>query len=549
MSELAAGSRQTGSLPLPATTGRVGSFWTAGVDGVLRLPWCASCSRHLHPSAQLCPGCCGTDLTPVAVEGRGHVVACTVNFHPWPGVSTKPYALAVVELPNASGIRLTTRLVGLDVDDARVGLAVRVRFEEVEDVFLAVFEPSGAPDTAARAPEPAPVARVPAAASRFEHLVAFTGTGTSQVGRRLDRSELDLTVEACRRAIADAGLDPSEIDGLCAYPGSTGMPGVGSGGVRAVEQVLGLHPTWHSGGHEVPGQLGGVLAGMLAIAAGLCRHVLCWTAVGRDALPSDVAPGTRLTGEAQWRVPFGAVSPAHWIGLAASQYLHRYGADRETLGWLAVSAGQHAARNPAALRIGCADLDDHAAARMITTPFGLFDCDLPCDGAHAVVVSALSAARDLRRPLVRVEAVGTAIAEDQTWEQGTLTHQPNVFGPAAHLWSRSALRPADVDLALLYDGFTFNTLCWLEALGFCGPGEGPEFVKNAERIGPGGVLPVNPHGGQLCVGRSNGFGNLAEAISQLRGHAAERQVVGAQVAVVSAGGGIPAGCMILTTDR
>ncbi|MGQ0624427.1 MAG: thiolase C-terminal domain-containing protein [Sporichthyaceae bacterium] len=533
---------------LPSTSGPSAFYWTSGADGRLRVRWCDRCRRHLHPAAVLC-ACGESALWTVPVSGHGHVVALSRNTQQWSALACAEYTVVVVALADAPGVRLTSNLVNLGADAARIGLAVQVVFELDADVWLPMFEPSGGTDVAAILAEPERDLRPPARSGRYEHQVAISGLGRSAVGRRLNRSELDLTVEACRRAVADAGLELGEIDGLCAYPGSNGMPGIGSGGVRAVEQVLGVHPTWHSGGPEVPSQLGGVIAAMLAVAAGLCRHVLCWSAVRRDALPTDVTAGVRLSGEAQWRMPFGAVSPAHWIGLGASQYLHRYGADREALGWLAISAARHAARNPDALRVDSLDLPGYLAARMITSPFGIYDCDLPCDGAYAVVVSALEVARDLARPPVRVEAAGTQIAEEQCWEQGTLTHQPNVFGPAAHLWSRTDLRPGDVDLALLYDGFTFNALTWLEALGFCGIGEGADFVKDAERIGPGGVLPLNPHGGQLRAGRSNGFGFLHEAVTQLRGAGGLRQVGGAEVAVVSSGGGIPGACMLLTVER
>ncbi|MGQ0631680.1 MAG: thiolase C-terminal domain-containing protein [Sporichthyaceae bacterium] len=534
---------------LPCAVGPGASYWTSGVDGILRVPWCPTCQTHRHPSVELCPQCGAADLIEVAVNGRGTVVAATVNAHTWPAAQGAPFAVVVVALEDAPAIRLFSNLVGVDPTAARIGLAVRVVFEAHEDVWLPMFTPSGGADAPAVLPEPERSLRTPARAERYEHRVAVTGIGTSEIGRRLGRSELDLTVQACQRAIADAGLDSGDIDGLCAYPGSSGMPGVGTGGVRALEQVLGLRPTWHSGSAEVPSQLGGVITGMLAIAAGLCRHVLCWTAVRRDSLPTDVPAALRLTGEAQWRMPYGAVSPAHWIALAASQYLHRYGTDRQSLGWLAVSAGRHAARNPVALRADQIGIEEYLDARMITSPFGIYDCDLPCDGAYAVVLSACDAARDLARPVVRLEAVGTQIAEEQFWEQGTLTHQPNVFGPAAHLWSRTDLRPGDVDVALLYDGFTFNALTWLEALGFCGIGEGADFVQDAHRIGPGGELPLNPHGGQLRAGRSNGFGFLHEGVTQLRGAAGARQVGGAEVAVVSSGGGIPGAAMLLTVDR
>jgi acetyl-CoA acetyltransferase len=150
---------------------------------------------------------------------------------------------------------------------------------------------------------------------------------------------------------------------------------------------------------------------------------------------------------------------------------------------------------------------------------------------------------------VLVEAVGTQITERVSWDQGTVTHEPQVFGPAAHLWTRTDLRPADVDVAELYDGFTFNCLSWLEALGFCGVGEAPAFLDGGKRIALDGVIPLNTHGGQLSAGRTHGYGFLHEAVVQLRGDAGERQVRDAEVAVVSAGGGVPGGCLLLTTDR
>jgi acetyl-CoA acetyltransferase len=194
-------------------------------------------------------------------------------------------------------------------------------------------------------------------------------------------------------------------------------------------------------------------------------------------------------------------------------------------------------------------MDDYYAARMITTPFGLYDCDVPCDGSIAVIVSAVETARDLRQSPVLVDAIGTQILEPVEWDQGTISHEPQVLGPSAHLWSRSTLTPADVDLALLYDGFSFNCLSWLEGLGFCGIGEGGEFVAGGDRIRLGGELPLNTHGGQLSHGRTHGFGFFHEAVTQLRGHGGARQVEGAEVAVVSNGGLTPGGALLLTADR
>ena len=140
---------------------------------------------------------------------------------------------------------------------------------------------------------------------------------------------------------------------------------------------------------------------------------------------------------------------------------------------------------------------------------------------------------------------GTQITERVSWDQGTLTHEPQVLGQSAHLWSRTSMRPADVDVALMYDGFTFNAISWIEALGFCGIGEAMDWLDGGRRIALDGELPINPHGGQLSEGRTHGFGFIYEAMAQLRHDAGERQVANAQTAVVTSGGGTPSGVMLL----
>jgi acetyl-CoA acetyltransferase len=205
--------------------------------------------------------------------------------------------------------------------------------------------------------------------------------------------------------------------------------------------------------------------------------------------------------------------------------------------------------NPTAVYRTPLTMEEYLSARMISTPFGLYDCDVPCDGSVAVIVSALDAARDLRKPPVRVEAVGTQIIDRVSWDQGTLVHEPQTLGPAAHLWTRTSLKPADVDVALVYDGFTFNCLSWLEALGFCQIGEGGDFLKDPARVSLTGELPLNTHGGQLSAGRTHGYGFIHEATVQLRGEGGERQVADAEVAVVTTGGGTPGGCFLVRRDR
>lgn len=541
-------------IPLPQLTPENEFFWTSGRDGELRFQHCDACERIVHPPQPGCPRCGGA-VEPRAVSGRATVVGVTVNHQPWGPEPPVPYTIALVAIEEDPLARLTTRIVDAEPGSVRIGQPVEVRFEAHDDVWLPVFAPTGEPPADEREwPEPGP-APAPARVTgdKFESRVALTGVGISDVGRRLDRDPLSLAVDACRAAIADAGLALSDIDGLSTYPGGPKGGGHSEGGIPAVAEALGVTPVWFTGGGEVAGQGGSIVNAMLAVAAGLCRHVLCFrtvwettSALRASRSAGGIHAGARVSGEMEWRLPYGAMSAANWIALQASHHMYRYGTTREQLGWIPVTERAHAARNERAIYRDPMTLDDYLAARMISTPFGLFDCDVPCDGSVAVIVSAAETARDLAQPPVHVEAVGTQLAERFSWDQGTLLHEPLVSGPAAHLWTRTDLKPADVDVAGLYDGFSFNCLSWLEALGFCDEGEGGAYVEGGERITHGGDFVLNPDGGQLSAGRLHGYGFFREAMLQLRRAAGERQVADAEVAVVTTGGGHPGGCVLLT---
>jgi acetyl-CoA acetyltransferase len=485
---------------------------------------------------------------PTVVSGRGTVVGYTVNQHQWSPAFAPPYAIANVALEEDATVHLTTNIVGCDPYDVHVGQQVAVRFEHHDDVWLPLFEPTGGTDGDDKVGEPRrPTPRAPLRSDRFEHRAVLSGIGRSAVGRRLMVDPLSLTVDACLSAVADAGLTLEDIDGLSTYPGPGAM-GMSEGGVTAVEEALRIHPTWINGGMELPGPGGSIIAAMLAVASGVCRHVLCFRTVWEStfaALGLRGGGGGRVSGFQEWRAPFGALSAANWIAMNANQYFHRYGADREMLGWIAINARTGAGRNPAAIYRDPMTMDDYMSARPITTPFGLYDCDVPCDASIAVVVSDADASPDLPRTAVRVEATGTQITERISWDQDTITHEPQVLGQSAHLWTRTDLTPADVDLALVYDGFTFNAISWIEALGFCGIGQAKDWLDGGRRIALDGDLPVNPHGGQLSEGRTHGFGFLFEAVTQLRHDAGERQVAGVRTAVVTSGGGTPSGVLLL----
>jgi len=392
---------------------------------------------------------------------------------------------------------------------------------------------------------------------KFEHKAAVTGLGMSEIGRRLMRDPLALTVDASLAAMADAGLTRDAIDGVCTYPGVfPGAGGISGAGAHEVIDTLRLKPNWHNSGLEQAGQLGSVVAAVMAVATGLCRHVLCfrtvweatYTQLQRTGKIRYSGGGGRLSGGMEWRIPYGAASAANWIALYCSRYMHEYGLTREQLGQIAVNNRKNAALTPYAVYKEPLSLDDYLGARMISTPLCLYDCDVPCDASVAFIISHRDTAKDSRRGRgVHFEAVGTAINERVSWDQGDLHYLTGIDGAARMLWSRTDLKPADIDMVQLYDGFSFNAVCWLEKLGFCGVGEVGAFLEGGHRIARDGELPLNTNGGQLSAGRLHGYGFLHEACVQLLGEGGERQVPNnPRTAIASSGGGVPGSALLLT---
>ena len=390
--------------------------------------------------------------------------------------------------------------------------------------------------------------------NEMERRVVISGIGQSAVGRRLGRDDLDLTIEAALEAIADAGLTTADIDGLAAYPGAVpGAPGFAGPGTPEVQDALRLSLNWHSGGPEGPAQIQAVINAAMAVSAGLARHVLVYrtvtesTAQGTGRRQGIGVGSSGVTGSHQWTLPFRAFSAANWLALRAQRHFHEFGTTREQMAQIALNARRNAARNPKAVYRDPLTMDDYLNARMISSPFCLFDCDVPVDGSTAVVVSRAEHARNVDHPVARIEAVGTAMRGRPSWDQWDDMTTMAARDAAAHMWSRTDLRPQDVDVAELYDGFSWLAMAWLEALGFCGRGESGPFIEGGQRIALDGELPLNTSGGQLSGGRLHGFGFIHEAVVQLRGEGGERQVPGnPEVAVVANGGGPLAGCMLLT---
>jgi len=395
-----------------------------------------------------------------------------------------------------------------------------------------------------------------------ERRCAITGIGQSDVGRPLDRDPLALTADACLAAIADAGLSREELDGVATYPGQMlggTAPGFSGAGVTEVQEMLRLDLNWWNGGPETSGQLGSVITACAAVAAGLARHVLCFRTVyeataqgGGRRKGIGVGAGTggkvpRFGGDMQWRLPYGAASAACWIAMFAQRHFHEYGTTREQMAWIALNDRRNAARNPLAIYREPLTLSDYLGVRMISTPFCLYDCDVPVDGSTAIIVSHVDAAKDCRKKPLHVEAVGSALHGRPSWDQFDDLTTMALRDAAAMLWERTDFKPEDVDVAELYDGFSFIAMAWLEALGFCGKGESGPFIEGGARIALDGEIPLNTNGGQLSAGRLHGYGFLHEACLQLWGEGGQRQVPNdPKVAVAAAGGGPLGGCLLLT---
>lgn len=382
----------------------------------------------------------------------------------------------------------------------------------------------------------------------FERSAVISGLGQSAIGRRLGRGALDLTVEAAVRAIADAGLDRSDIDGVATGSGYAVAPGASTVLTTDIKEALRLKLNWYGASSDST-QMSALINATMAVATGQARHVLVFRTVTEASARADAAGADaplRAEGTMQWRAPFGAPSAANWIALMATRYMHEFGLTREQLAAIALNGRRNAIRTRDAVYRTPLTMDDYLAARMVSSPLCLYDCDVPIDGSLAMVVSHVDTALDLKSPAIHIEAMCGPLYDRDTWDQ-----QPDLTrfagaDAAKRLWSRTDLRPRDVDVAQLYDGFSFLSLLWLEDMGFCGRGEAAAFIEGGTRIALEGELPINTSGGQLSFGRLHGMGMVHEACIQLRNLGGERQVPNhPRVALVTNGGGPVASAALL----
>lgn len=379
----------------------------------------------------------------------------------------------------------------------------------------------------------------------------ISGVGMSQVAVKQTRHPLLLTLDAVREALDEAGLTISQIDGVSTYPGR--MPaylGFSPVGADELIDALGIRARWYAGGAEISSQLGAVVAAAAAVRAGLARHVICFRTVYEAAAmarPDEYPPlrRDRVDGASQWTAPFGAISAANWTAQYAMRHVKKYGLTREQLAQVALTDRAHALLNPRALVREPLTMEQYLAARMISTPLCLFDCDRFTDASTVLIVSAGDALDEVRCTPVRIAAMAGSV-ERHSWDQ---PEWMACYPTGAELWKHTDYKPADVDTVQLYDGFAFYPITWLESLGFCGIGEGGRFIEGGQRISLNGELPMNTFGGQIGAGRLHGFGFAHESVVQLRGKGGERQIPGQpKVAVATSGGGPLATALLLARD-
>jgi acetyl-CoA acetyltransferase len=384
--------------------------------------------------------------------------------------------------------------------------------------------------------------------SAIKNKTAVAGIGQTAFGKGLADTELSLACQAISIALDDAGIDPSEVDGVGSYTMEPNREvdvarNVGLGDITWFSQV----------GYGGGAGCGVVGQAAMAVATGQCKVAVAWRARKRADPTSRpwAQAAARLSDTQQWSRPFGVIRPVDEIALLTRRYMHEYGGTRDHLANIALAFRKHAARNPAST-MGHKPMtrDDYMNARWISEPLCLFDNCLETDGALAVVVVGADRARDLKQPPAYVHAFAQGLPPQHQTMTNYFTADP-LRGPAwtaaRHMWAMADVTPADVKVAQLYDAFSPLIILSLEGYGFCGRGEGGPFTDDGNIEWPNGRLPVNTSGGGMSEAYVHGFNLVLEGVRQIRG-TSTAQVAGADVSLVTSGEGVPTSSILFTKD-
>lgn len=363
--------------------------------------------------------------------------------------------------------------------------------------------------------------------------VAIAGIGCTEFSRDSGVGVFDLAARSVTAAVADAGLSLADVDGLCTFGPNDSIP------PNLLAQGLGIQSLSYYVDQFFGGSVSLTMLGQatLALAAGVADCVVCYRALnGRSGTRlngSSRGGGGRLPWDMQFKYGAGVVAPAQEIALAARAHMLRHGTAHEDLGRIAVLCRTNALDNDRAMMRTPMTMDDYLASRWIVEPFRMFDCCLETDGAVAVVLVRTDRARDLpHRPvLVQGAAWGGGVTVVNNGHTD-LTVSP--AGPIAdRLYAAAGLGAGDIELAELYDCFTYNVLSQIEGYGFAEPGGVPDMLRDGVFDRATGTLPLNTHGGLLSEGYLHGMNHVYEAVEQIRGDAGHRQVDRHDVALVT----------------
>jgi len=379
---------------------------------------------------------------------------------------------------------------------------------------------------------------------------AITGVGYTPITRNSGVSVASLAFEACGNAIKDAGLTPQDIDGVITY-----SPANDTISVRDVQTGFGMtNNQWNcdiSGGGTQ--SCSSIAQAAMVIASGLCNHVLAFRAMnGRTGVRmggmGGLGRGSSQTagGSRQWVSPFGFGGAPQSYAMMARKHMATYGTTQEHLGNIAVTLRANAQHNERAIMRSPITLEDYHNSRWVAEPFHLLDCCQETDAGCAMVISRADLAKSMPHPPAYIMSFayggGPGINTELDKYADFTTMFPKFIAPG--LFARAGITPEDVDVAEIYDAFTFTVLCQVEDFGFCEKGEGGPFIAEGN-IAPTGKIPVGTHGGLLSEGYIHGFNNVAEAVSQVRGDAGVRQIPNVEIALASGFGGNMGSALLL----
>lgn len=383
---------------------------------------------------------------------------------------------------------------------------------------------------------------------------AIVGVGQTEFSKNSGRTELRLALEATLAALKEAGIEPSEVDGFASYSVDK-VPEYEIARLLGCKQVNFFSQVPHGGGAACAP----IMHAAMAVATGVAKTVVVyramnersWYRFGTGNYGFNDTPIVQNVSYG-WYMPHGFHTPAAWIGMFAQRYMFEYGATTEDFGRISVAARDFAATNPNAFFYKQPiTLEQHQQSRWICEPLRLLDCCQESDGAVAMVITSAERAKDLPQKPIYIRGAAQGIAPGQqemtSFYRESITGLPEMGIVASRLYRQAELTPSEIQTAILYDHFTPFVLPQLEEFGFCARGEAKDFVRSGAHTREG-ILPVNPHGGQIGEAYIHGMNGIAEGVRQARGSAVN-QVANVQNVLVTAGTGVPTSGLILSTSE